>query len=229
MNHESRKKLEKFLDEKTRVIYRETKNISGILDIHYVKTAKGFDNSRTDWGDDGSYDIDFFNGNNCQHLYYDYNSKGRKEKETISISIDNISSSRWCGSIGMLYRCMDEMNEIAEEFRKLKGELEKQEKIEELTKNSIYTWINTIMENQPYSYYIKESALKITLSVKLRYRTQLDIPIYYSDFQNIIPEVLETIQQFTENAEKIKIKALISNSKPYEQWKWAGGKNGSKH
>ena len=225
MNQESRKKLEKFLDEKMSVICRETKDISQILDMHYVKTAKGFDNNGINWDDCG---YNFFNNNNCQCLFY-YASKDGKRKQAIRISIDKISSRRWRGSIGMLYRCMDEMNEIAEEFRKLKGELEKQEKIEELTKNSIYTWLNTIMKNQPYSYYIKESELKITLSVKLKYNTQLDIPIYYSNFQNIMPEVLETIQQFTENAEKRKIKALISNSKPHEQWKWAGGENGSKH
>ena len=221
MNYESREKLEKFLNKKLENIADTCRGDAPApaLNIHYIKTVKGFDNKEIQthnrWGDGG---YNFFNSNNCQCLFY-YAS------HAICVSIDEIFSGWWHGSIGMLYRCMDEMNEIAEEFRKLKGELEKQEdelekqeKIEELTKNSIYTWLETLMQNQPYSYYTIETENQIKLLIKLKNSMQLEIPIYYSRFQEIMPEILETIKRYEETVNKSKIKILINNSKPNQKW-----------
>jgi Tfp pilus assembly pilus retraction ATPase PilT len=124
----------------------------------------------------------------------------------------------WDGTIGMLYRCMDEINNIAEEMRKLKGDLEKQEKINEIAKNSAKTWLKEVMKNQTYSYYTTEDENKIMLSIKMKNRVQLDIPIYYKRFQKIIPKLLETIQQFENTANKSNVKVLISNSRHNQQW-----------
>ena len=53
----------------------------------------------------------------------------------------------------------------------------------------------------------------------MKNRLQLDIPIYFSRFQKIMPELIDTIQQFEKTANEAKIKVLISNSKVNQQWK----------
>ena len=215
MNYDIEKKLIRFLNAKIEKIYRETREDKPELDFNYIKTVKGFERS-----DIKHRPIEagftFFNSNGNRCLLY-YTEKTRRI--VISMEIDNlVSSSDWYGTIGMLYCCMDEIDEIAKELRHLKGELEKREKINEIVKNSINTWLKAILEHQPYSYYTTESANKITLSVKLKNRLQLDIPIHYSSFQKIMPALLETIQKFEKTVNDNKIKALIRNSAIGQQW-----------
>jgi hypothetical protein len=199
-----------------RDIYYETKDTNHALNLHYIKTEKGFDHSYID-DIDWSMGYKFSNNDNCRCNYYSFGEK--KKEPVISITVDDISSSGWYGTTGMLYRCMDELNKIAEEFRKFRSDWEKKEKINGIAKNSIYTWLETILQNQPYLYYTNEDNNKIMLSIKIKYRMQLDIPIYFNRFQKIIPELLETIQEFEKTSNKSKIKVLISNSRPNQEWK----------
>ena len=215
VNLEIEKKLAVFLDGKMKEICNSTIDVNHSVNLYYIRPAKGFDKSETHnslWGDG----YNFFNDNGCQcHIYL---RGGKWNKYLISIVIDDYSSSGWYGTTEMLYLCMDEINKIAKEFRKLKGDLEKQEKISEIALNSITAWLKKIMQNQQYSYFITESENKIILSIKIKNRMQLDIPIYYNRFQKMMPELLETIQQFEKIANKSKIKVLISNSKVNQQW-----------
>jgi len=215
MNSKIEQKLENFLREKLRKMYEETRDDKPRLDLTHIKTEKGFEKSdvKHPWWDDG---YAFSNNNGCQCFIY---FKGKKKQKLITMAIDGISSrSGWYGTIGMLYRCMDDIDEIAKEFRQLKSDLEKQEKIEDIAKNSIKTWLKAVLQNQPYSFYATESENKITLSVKMKNRVQLDIPIYFSSFQKIMPELLNTIQQFEKTANESKIKVLISNCKINHHW-----------
>ena len=215
MKSEIRQKLRKFLNDKLKKIFDETRDDKSKLDLSYIKTQKGYENSfvrHNYWGD--GYEFPNSNGYQC----YIHFKSGKRMQQLISITIDNISSSGWYGTIGMLYRCMDEIDGIAEEMRKFKDDLEKQGKINKIAKNSINTWLKSVMQNQSYSYYTTESEHKITLSIKLKNGMQLDIPIYYSRFQKIMPELPETIQQFVNTVNNSKIKVLVSNSKPNQQW-----------
>jgi len=214
MNYNNAKKLEKFLEDKMRKIYDETHDINPNLDVSFIEKVKGL--KKTDvnhgwWGDGYA----FSNGIGCQCFVY---FKGKEKRKSVGISIDDIHSNGWYGTVGMLHRCMDEMDEIAKEFRQFKSDLEKQEKIDQIAKNSIKTWLKAILKNQPYSYYASVSDNKITLSIKLKNRIQLDIPIYYKNFQKIMPELLNTIQQFEKMANESKIKVLISNSAVGQKW-----------
>ena len=207
-------KLKDFLKEKLIKNFEETQEDKPYLDMSFIKTSKGFKKSyiKSLRGEDG---YAFSNNNGCQcFIWFEENPK----REIISMAIDGISSWGWYGTVGTLYRCMDESDEIAKEFRQLKSDLEKQEKIDEIAKNSINTWIKVVLQNQPYSYYTTESENKITLSVQMKNRLQLDIPIYYSRFQKIIPELPGTIQQFVKTAKECKIKVLISNTQSNQQW-----------
>jgi len=216
MNYETQRKLKRFLDEKMRTIFNETVGNKSKLDISYIKTEKGFDYSVTKsdgWNAWEGYT--FFNNNGCQ-CYLKYPTKTKKK--LIYMSIDNISSCGYYANIGTLYRCMDEIDGIAVEFRQLKSDLEKQEKIDDIAKNSIYTWLKSIMRNQSYSYYTTEDKHKITLSIKMKNRVQLDIPIYFKKFQKIMPKLTETIQQYENTTNQSKIKVLISNSNSEQKW-----------
>ena len=216
MNYKNKRKLGDFLKEKLRKIYEETGEDKSRLDLSRIKTEKGFEKSDVHhgWWGDG---YGFSNNNGCQCFIY---FKGKQKRKIIDMAIDGISSSSgWYGTVGMLYRCMDEINEIAKEFRQFKSDLEKKVKIDEIAKNGINTWLKTMMQHQPYSYYTTESENKITLSVQMKNRLQLDIPIYFSRFQKIMPELIDTIQQFEKTANESKIKVLISNSKVNQQWK----------
>ena len=212
MKLKTQEKLKRFLDEKLKNIFYDTRDAHHGFNMYYIRSVKGFDMTDIQnniWGNGYS----FFNSIGCHcNLHLD----GKKNR--ICIEIDNISSSYWRGTIGMLYRCLDEINEIAGEFRKLKGDLEKQDKINDIAKNSIITWLKTLMQNLPYSYYTSENENKIILSIKMKNRVQLDIPVYYNRFQKIITELPETIQEFEKTAKKSKIKVLISNSRSGQLW-----------
>jgi hypothetical protein len=209
MNSKSEREAKKFLNEKMRKILSEIRADKTKLDRSCVQ-SKGFEQSdikHSFWGDG----YEFVNDNGCR-CYLHFYGYGKIKKRLVRIAIDGVSSNGWFKTVTGLYRCMDEINGIAEEFRKFVGELEKQEKIDDIAKNSIVTWLETVMRNQPYSYYTTTSENKITLSVKMENNLQLDIPIYYSRFQKIMPELLDTIQRFEEIVKKSKIKVLVSNS-----------------
>lgn len=84
--------------------------------------------------------------------------------------------------------------------------------------NSIKTWLKEILKSLPYSYYTIETEHKITLSIKLKRNMQLDIPIFYSRFQSIMPHIEETVRKYEAMANGNKIKALITNSTPNHKW-----------
>ena len=228
MNSKINRKLEFFLGRKLGKMWRETQGDKSCFDLTHIKTKNGFEKSDVHdrWYGDG---YAFSNNNGCQCILYLGVSKKRR---LIAISIDGIRSLyAWYGNIKMLYRCMDEIDEIAVEFRQLKCDLGKQGKIKDIAQNSINTWLKAIMQNQTYSYYTTEYKNKITLSIKMKFRVQLDIPIYFSKFQKIMPELIDTIQLFekTANEGKIiqlfektaneaKIKVLIGYSKVNQQW-----------
>ena len=218
MKPEIQKKLRKFLDNKLKKIFDETRDDKSKLDLSYIKTQKGYERSvvhHNVWGD--TYEFSNSYVYQC-YIYFEVVNK-KPQYDYIRIKIDDISSSGWYGTIGMLYRCMDEIDGIAEEMRKLlKDDLKKQGKINEIAKNSINTWLKSVMQNQSYSYYTTESEHKITLSIKLKNGMQLDIPIYYSRFQKIMLELPETIQQFENTVNNSKIKVFVRNSKPNQQW-----------
>ena len=60
-----------------------------------------------------------------------------------------------------------------------------------------------------YRYKLDKFKDKLLLTVKIMKKQQLVIPIYYNSFQNIIPELLNTIQRFEKIANECKIEFLI--------------------
>jgi hypothetical protein len=96
---------------------------------------------------------------------------------------------------------------------------EKQKKIYGIAANSIETWLDIVCKDISEPYYIKKDKNKIILSIQLWHKTQLDIPIYYSSFQNIMPKIINTIKVYTTTQKETQIKVLISNSSTKALWK----------
>ena len=212
MNNTGEFKLERFLNNKIRELSRERYDDRHRFSTSFIQNTKGFivSDARLWWGDCYA----FTDSKDAKCIIY-----CKKDiQKSMTISIDGMRSGRWKISVGMLYRCMDTMENIAKEFRQLANDLKKEEKIVEMGRNSIHPWLKSILQNQPYSYYTTESENKIVLSIKMENRMQLDIPIYLKSFQKIMPELLHTIQQFERVIHGTKIKVLISNLNINRQW-----------
>jgi len=109
--------LGKFIDEKMTKFLKETRDINEKFNINYIKTAKGFNRLNIH----GNKDNEFINshGHKC---FIHFNQ--RIKKIIISITIYGIPSTSLFGNIGMLYRCMDKINVLAEDVCKRKSEYE---------------------------------------------------------------------------------------------------------
>jgi hypothetical protein len=217
MDQKTDKKLQEFLTDRLNKIYVRTLKDGSKFDISAIK-AKGFTvkDSREFWN---SYKISNLN---TQGLYIHFKDTCVRELQFVGIvdKNSNVNATIYgCNNAcAMLYRCLDEIEEIAKLYQDIKNNVIKHNKIIELSKNSIEPWMKAILEDFPYSHYITESENKFTLSVKLKNNVQLDIPVYYKRFHKIMPKLLNTIQQFEKTMNENEIKVLISNSSPNQQW-----------
>ena len=234
INEIIREKLVIFLNKELKKILDETRDDNSIFNKSRIETEKRFRIFRFHDGIKHCKGYEFSKKNNPYYCYLFF--KGEENREFIRMEIDHFSSHDLHGTIGGLYRCMDKIEEITKEFRKLRSDLEKQEKIlleqekilfetqkkqkkiNEISRNSIETWTKAIMSNQQYLYYFAERKNKITLSIKMENNMQLDIPIYYNRFQTIIPELSKTVQQFENTVNNSKIFVFFGNNKPNQQW-----------
>jgi hypothetical protein len=82
-------------------------------------------------------------------------------------------------------------------FIEAQNDLIKQVKIKKIQASSAYDWIDNLMKNSPYPYKIEQShKTKLHLSVKITDKLKLEIPVLYSRFEKIIPELMNTIQRY---------------------------------
>ena len=121
----------------------------------------------------------------------------------MAYEVENIEKSFW------------EYKPKYEEEMKIK---EKEEKIKEISKNSIETWLTATLKDKGYTYYISKGENKIILSVRMKNGTQLDIPVYYKRFRKIMPVIIETIEKYEQLIDNTSVKVLMSNLKANAIW-----------
>jgi hypothetical protein len=141
--------------------------------------------------------------------------KGRKE---MCLHIFDISPRDWYCSENFFRKTVEELPKIASEFEMLKGRLEKLEKIVAMSQKSVHIWLSATMQNIGYEYYTTTDRHRVLLSVKMKRGVQLDIPIYFTKFQQIMPQLLEAIRSYEATIKENSIKMLISNIKKTEKW-----------
>jgi hypothetical protein len=79
--------------------------------------------------------------------------------------------------------------------------------------NKIRKRIVDLFQVGNYNFYLTETENKIMLSVPVCKGLQLDIPIYYSKYEQIIPQIMLTIQKYEKMIAETKIKMLVSENR----------------
>jgi hypothetical protein len=177
----------------------------------------GFETEETTVNNNKKYSIVNKNDKNISITCYNLNSNSKKYD--FQIDIDKASSgSWWSRRAELVYVLITQLNSIANEYRTILPKWEKKEKINSIAAKSIDVWLDTICKEIPHPYSITKDKVKITLSVKMKHNTQLDIPIYYNNFQKIMPEILNTIRIYEKAQEEAPIKILFSNCSVKTKW-----------
>ncbi|MDR3355633.1 MAG: hypothetical protein LBO04_00385 [Spirochaetaceae bacterium] len=121
--------------------------------------------------------------------------------------------------IGLIYRLLENFKNIAEEYVKLRGEIERNEKLRRLTINSIETWLALICKNISLPYHIVKMESQAALYLLLRNGRQLEIYIPYNNFQQILSGLEDTINKYAALQDGSAAKVLISNRSNSIRWK----------
>jgi hypothetical protein len=165
--------------------------------------------------------------NGCKIIF----TKERREKKgkttvlvpsprVVIVTIIDGTEIRWSISrkFDFANRVLRQFDTLEKEFRDFSIEAEKQEKIRTLSQGGIQTWITSVLKGTSYSYYTEESKNRIDLHIKLKKGMMLTIPIYYKNFQKIMPEILKTIQSYENCFNASSIITIMEKSPTNIQW-----------
>ena len=167
-------------------------------------------------------ELRFSNSNNHKPVFYV--SIDETWSNWFYVYFNNISSGRNCSDdslkiyIYFLYILAYEIGNIEKSFYAYSANFEKEEKIKEISKNSIEVWLAATLKDRNYTYYISKEENKAMLSIRMKNGTQLDIPVYYKKFRKIMPNLIETIEKYEQMIDNTSVKVLISNLKIHQKW-----------
>ena len=135
------------------------------------------------------------------------------------ISETNIVFNVIYSYLDLLKATSEKFNSLSEFKKEAENEQIKQKRIEKLQDNSIEEWISYLLKDSNYPYQIKKNSdNKMFLLVKMNGTQHLKIPVYYKSFQKIVPQILEAIQQYESVVKNSKIRVLVDNNAPNQQW-----------
>jgi hypothetical protein len=228
-NSSSRQKLQEFLNGKMRKMQDATKDIPTrfnelirVLQTGEINGYKAEYGNKYGWYNSGGWQIS--KKPDCYVVLF-LENVGQGRTIRFNLSINEVTSNTYQGTTAMLYKCLDELDSIEQEFLGMLPKLEKQEKeqekrakIKEITKNSAKMWVKELLKGSSYTYCIEEMDSKIVLSVKMKNGTQLDIPIHYNRFQKVMPEVMNIIKDVEKMIDEKDIKILILNTRVKNDW-----------
>ncbi|MDR2796303.1 MAG: hypothetical protein LBB47_06310 [Spirochaetaceae bacterium] len=121
--------------------------------------------------------------------------------------------------IGLIYRLLENFKNIADEYTKLRGEIDRNEKLRRLTISSIETWLTLICKNISLPYHIVKMESQAVFYLLLRNGRQLEIYIPYNNFQQVMCELENTINKYVDLQNDCMAKVLISNCSNSIRWK----------
>ena len=114
---------------------------------------------------------------------------------------------------------------IAQNFKSIEddclqrqNEQDRKDKILKLTKDSIISWLTNTFKNSGYTYSIEESSQRVVLSVKMKNKTQLNIPVYYKNFQKVVPTLMDLIKGYEKLIDSSDLKVTLTNLKQTQEW-----------
>jgi hypothetical protein len=86
--------------------------------------------------------------------------------------------------------------ELLPQYIEEKNIILKKEKIKKIEKKTAEDWIEVIMNESDYPYWIDRLTTKTVLKVKMTDKMLLEISVFNKQFQTIIPKIPDTIKQF---------------------------------
>jgi hypothetical protein len=228
MSYTTDKQLQSFLRRKIEALYEKAQRAKNpptfetvIADLKSGKKLFDYELTKKNMYNRDNVHLNFSKSGSDIHIYID-TERQIGDTPMIYINIYNtpISMSRDIDKYpNFVYLLFEDAAQIEKEFLELKAECEKQEKIDDISAQSIETWLSSVLKGSGYTYYIKEDYNKITLSIRMKHGSQLDIPIYFRRFRKQMPDLLKTIKEYEEITANGKVKVLISNLKINKQWK----------
>jgi hypothetical protein len=121
--------------------------------------------------------------------------------------------------ISLVYRLLENFKDIAEEYARLRAEIERNEKLRRLTITSIETWLTLICKNISLPFHIVKMENQAALYILLQNGRQLEIYIPYNNFQYVLGGLEDTINKYVNLQNGCAAKVLISNRSNGIRWK----------
>jgi hypothetical protein len=121
-------------------------------------------------------------------------------------------------NFGFIFRFLGRFEKLVELVQQQRPEYEKETKAEQFITDSYDTWLNQICKQLRLPYTIERFDTKNVLWVKVDNETQFEITIPYQGFQEIMPEVLNTIKSYEYLHKTSKARVLIKNCRYILGW-----------
>jgi hypothetical protein len=96
---------------------------------------------------------------------------------------------------------LNRLESIEGEYLEFAERAEKEEKILQISRDSITTWLEAIFKDTPYTYHTEKDDDKIRLKVDLKNNRSLELPIYYKNFQTTMAGLLGEIRMHEDTEE----------------------------
>jgi hypothetical protein len=216
-----REKKQDFLRIKAIELYAALDHTNDLIDDIYAEISgpglqlPGFNTAR--WENRYAYrkDYDFYtiknaSGNGLNLEFYTRRAWGLLPEKRLAVNFE-IFNIQWGWHIyktGFIRLFLSRLEDIEGAYLEFAERAEKEEKILQISRNSITTWLEAIFKDTPYTYRTEKDDDKIRVQVELKNNRQLEIPVYYKTFQAVMPGLLGEIRKHEE--------ADIRSGKPWE-------------
>ncbi len=215
-SYKVKNKLKKFLSDKIKNLYKlPTTAKSNWESVETELQSNSFQGFKSEYQENGhrpGWAI-YLNPSSYIKLIEE-SSTNRSSRKVLCIVMHNVHSWGYYCNEARFRACVNKLPEIITEAEKFVAKEEKQEKINDVAEKSIIAWVDTVLQNSGYKYYTKtEGNNKVMLSVQMKRGVQLDIPIYFRKFRDIMPQLMGTIKNYESIINNDNVKSLISNRK----------------
>ena len=106
-----------------------------------------------------------------------------------------------------------------EELDSITHSVNKAEKIRSIAEKNIELWIDDLMMDHNFTYLIRKEKEKSVLCVRFKYKKMLEIPIFHKNYQQTLPNLIETIKLFLKASEESPLFVHIKTYGNNINWK----------
>ncbi|WP_010255651.1 hypothetical protein [Treponema primitia] len=202
-----REKKQDFLRKKANELYASLDHTNDSIDDIYAAIngpglgLSGFSTVKLENRFTYRKDYDFYSvkndrGNGLNLEFYTKMIRGILPEQRLAVNFE-IFNIQWGWHIyktGFIHLFLNRLESIEGEYLEFAERAEKEEKILQISRDSITTWLEAIFKDTPYTYHTEKDDDKIKLKVDLKNNKCLELPIYYKNFQTTMPGLLGEIR-----------------------------------